>query len=89
MVERILSKAQGRVFVALARQKQEIQETYQEIVDAEVEQVELLLERYGLPEGTYHIRQERDGRLVLFLEQGVDVVDAVDVVDKMDGEERE
>jgi hypothetical protein len=64
-----LNKAQARVFIALAQQRQELQEAFREILDAEREQVEMLRARYGLPEGAYQIRQEPDGTLVLFLEE--------------------
>ena len=53
MSERILSKTQARVFIALAQQKAELQKQYQEISEAEAEQVELLREKFGLPEGVY------------------------------------
>ena len=66
MSERILSKTQARVFIALGQQKAELQKQYQEIMDAEAEQVELLREKFGLPEGVYQLRQEPGGELVLF-----------------------
>jgi len=66
MTERILSKTQARVFIALAQQKAELQKQYQEIMDAEAEQVELLREKFELPEGVYQLRQEPGGELVLF-----------------------
>jgi len=67
MTERILSKTQARVFIALAQQKAELQKQYQEIMDAEAEQAELLREKFGFPAGVqYQIRQNQDGDLVLF-----------------------
>ena len=66
MTERILSKTQARVFIALAQQKAELQKAYQEISEAEAEQVELLREKFGFAEGVYQLRQEPGGELVLF-----------------------
>jgi len=66
MVERILSKTQKRIFVALAQQRAELQDAFQEVAEAERDQIEMLRERYGMPEGTYQLRQENDGRVVLY-----------------------
>jgi hypothetical protein len=66
MIQRTLSKTQGRVFVALSQQKAELQRAYQEIQEAEAEQVEMLRVKYDLPEGRYSIRQEAGGEIVLF-----------------------
>jgi len=67
MIQRTLSKAQGRVFIALAQQKAELQQAFKEVLEAEQEQVEMLRVRYGLPEGRYSIRQEAGGEIVLFV----------------------
>jgi hypothetical protein len=64
-MEQILSKAQARVFIALAQQRQELQGTFREILEAEHLQVEMLRKVFGLPDGEYQIRQD-GGDLVLF-----------------------
>ena len=70
MIQRTLSKVQGRVFVALAQQKAELQRAFQEIVEAETEQIAMLREKYELPEGLkYSVRQEGDGAIVLFAKE--------------------
>ena len=66
MIERKLSKAQTRVFLALAQQRQELQNLLNEIAGAEREQIELLRQHYSLPEGVYRLRQEPDGSVVLY-----------------------
>lgn len=66
MIERKLSKTQSRVFMALAAQKQELQQAFQEVVTAEQEQIEMLRAKYDLPEGDYQLRQEQDGTVVMF-----------------------
>jgi len=66
MIERKLSKAQTRVFLALAQQRQELQNLLNEIVGAEREQIELLRQHYGLPEGQYRLRQEQNGDVVMY-----------------------
>ena len=66
MIERKLSKTQKRIFIALSQQKQRLNEQFAEIVEAEQEQIEMLRQRYDLPEGEYQLRQEQNGDLVLF-----------------------
>ena len=66
MIERKLSKSQTRVFLALAQQRQELQNLLNEIVGAEREQIELLRQHYDLPEGQYRLRQEQNGDVVLY-----------------------
>lgn len=66
-IQRMLSKPQGRVFIALAQQRAELQAAFQEVLEAEREQIEMLRRKYDLPEGLdYQVRQEADGALVLF-----------------------
>jgi hypothetical protein len=66
MIERKLSKTQKRIFVALAQQGQELQEALLEVAEAEREQMEILRTRYELPEGTYKLRQEQNGDVVMY-----------------------
>ena len=66
MEEHILTNSEARVFAALALQKQQLQATFAEVVEAEVEQCEYLRLKHGLPEGEYSVRQEPDGSVVLF-----------------------
>jgi len=66
MIERKLSKTETRVFLALAQQHQELQNLLNEIVSAERDQIELLRQHYGLPEGQYRLRQEKNGDVVLY-----------------------
>ena len=66
MIERKLSKTQGRIFIALAQQRQELQQAFREIVGAEREQIELLRQHYGLPDGQYRLRQEQNGDVVMY-----------------------
>lgn len=68
MIERKLSKTQVRIFVALAQQRAELQQQFQEVVEAEREQIEMLRKQYGLPEGEYQIRQEQNGDVILFMQ---------------------
>lgn len=65
-MEQKLTKAQAHVFIALAQQKAELNRVFKEILDAEAEQMELLRVHYQLAEGTYDLRQEKDGSLLLF-----------------------
>jgi len=66
MIERKLSKTQGRIFIALAQQRQELQQAFREIVEAEQEQIELLRQHYDLPEGQYRLRQEENGDVIMY-----------------------
>ena len=68
MIERKLSKAQGRVFFALQQQRVEIEHTFQEVLEAEQEQIEMLRKMYELPEGEYLVKSEADGSLVMFMQ---------------------
>jgi len=65
MIERKLSKPQTRVFIALARQRNELQAAFQEVLDAEKDQIEMLREHYELPEGEYQVQLSPDGEAVL------------------------
>lgn len=67
MVKQKLSKGQTRIFVALHQQRVEIEHAFQEIIEAEREQVEMLRKIYELPEGEYLVRSEADGSLVMFM----------------------
>jgi hypothetical protein len=66
MIERRLSKTQIRIFVALARERQRLQEEFQDIAEAENEQIEMLRQKYSLPEGRYQVRSDPDGSAVIF-----------------------
>jgi hypothetical protein len=65
MIERKLSKSQGRVFLALHQQKMELQAAYQEVIAAEGEQIEMLRKHFELPEGEYIVKNTADGGLVM------------------------
>lgn len=65
-IERTLSKTQKRIFVGLSQQRQEAIQALQEINEAQNEQIEMLRQKYDLPEGEYQIRQERNGDVVMF-----------------------
>lgn len=66
MIQRTLSKTQKRVFVALSRQKDELGQAFQEVLEAEKEQIEMLRKHFDLPEGRYDLRQEDDGSVVIY-----------------------
>ena len=66
MIERKLSKVQIRTFVGLTQQREETQQIFREIAEAQAEQVEMLRVKYDLPEGKYQIRQEKNGDVLLF-----------------------
>lgn len=68
MIERKLSKTQARVFYALKQQRVEIEQAFQEVIEAEREQVEMLRKMYELPEGKYLVKSEADGSLVMFMQ---------------------
>jgi small-conductance mechanosensitive channel len=59
MIERILSKTQGRTVLALVRERDEItrnaQEQINELNEAIDEQVDMLRAHFDLPEGKYEI----------------------------------
>jgi hypothetical protein len=55
-----LSQSQIGVFIMLAQKKADIQKKYQEIVDIENEQVEMVGKFYDFPSGQYYIRQVGD-----------------------------
>jgi hypothetical protein len=78
MIERKLSKTQVRIFVALSQQRAELQQQFQEIVEAEREQIEMLRKQYGLPEGEYQIRQEQNGDVIMFMQPEDKPADAED-----------
>jgi hypothetical protein len=65
MTEKKLTKSQARVFFMLHQQKQELTRAYQEIVEVEREQIEMVRKLHGLPEGPCLVRQEADGSLIL------------------------
>lgn len=67
MIERKLSNPQVRIFMALSGQRMELQKQFQEILDAEKEQIEMLRKHFELPEGEYQIRQEPTGDVIMFL----------------------
>ena len=66
MIERKLSKTQIRVFAALAQQRAELQAAFQEVVEAEKEQIETLRRHFGLPDGEYRLRQDPSGDVALY-----------------------
>ncbi len=68
MIERKLSKGQARVFYGLQQQRMELEHAFQEVMDAEREQVEMLRKMYELPKGDYLVRREADGDLVMFMQ---------------------
>lgn len=52
-----LDKSQVRIFAGLMIQREELQKSFQEVVDAEKQQIELLVKSYGLEDGEYIIKQ--------------------------------
>ena len=70
MIERKLSKVQIRTFVGLTQQREETQQVFREIAEAQAEQVEMLRVKYDLPEGEYQLRQEKNGDVLLFKHEG-------------------
>lgn len=52
-----LDKPQVRIFAGLMIQREELQKSFQEVVDAEKQQIELLVKSYGLEDGEYIIKQ--------------------------------
>lgn len=58
MKEAKLTKNQVAIFTGLAIQRNELQKEFQNIVDAENEQIELLVKHYNLEDGHYKIMQE-------------------------------
>jgi hypothetical protein len=68
MIERKLSKGQARVFYALNQQRVELEHAFQEVIEAEREQIEMLRKMYELPEGEYQVKSEADGSLVMFMQ---------------------
>lgn len=75
-IQRKLSKTQARVFIALAQQRRELQAAWQEVQQAEGEQVEMLRRHYDLPEGEYRLRQDEDGSLSLVRAPDAEAPDA-------------
>jgi hypothetical protein len=56
-MEQKLTKTQIRTLTALAAQRNELQEIFKELVEAENEQVQMLVKYYGLPDGEYKVKQ--------------------------------
>ena len=52
-----LDKQQVRIFAGLMIQREELQKSFQEVVDAEKQQIELLVKHYNLEDGEYIIKQ--------------------------------
>ena len=67
MIERKLSKGQGRIFFALQQQRMEIEKAFNEVLEAEQEQIEMLRKIYDLPEGKYLVKKKEDGSLVMVM----------------------
>lgn len=67
MIERKLSKPQIRIFSGLSAQRAQLQHAFQEVLQAEQEQIEMLRVKYELPGGEYKLRQERNGEVVMFM----------------------
>lgn len=65
-IERKLSQAQKRIFVGLSQQRMEAIQALQEIDEAQNEQIEMLRQKYDLPEGEYQLRQEPSGDVIMF-----------------------
>lgn len=56
----LLTKGQVMVFTAFSLQKAELQKEFQNILEAEQEQINLLVKAQGLQGGEYRIIQEGD-----------------------------
>jgi len=69
MTQQKLSKAEMRAFIGLAQQRQELQEAFAEIVEAERQQIEFLRQKYELPEALYEVRQTADGVMMCAVEE--------------------
>lgn len=52
-----LDKPQVRIFAGLMIQREELQKSFQEVVNAEKQQIELLVKHYNLEDGEYIIKQ--------------------------------
>lgn len=55
-----LNKPQVRIFAGLMIQREELQKSFQEVVDAEKQQIELLVKHYNLEDGEYIVKQVGD-----------------------------
>jgi len=55
-----LDKPQVRIFAGLMIQREELQKSFQEVVDAEKQQIELLVKHYNLEDGEYIVKQVGD-----------------------------
>lgn len=56
----LLTKGQVMVFTAFSLHKAELQKEFQNILDAEQEQIDLLVKAQGFQKGEYRIIQEGD-----------------------------
>lgn len=65
MEKQKLSNGQAKVFYMLVQQKMELERAFQEVQEAEREQVEMLRTMYALPEGEYAVIREADGSLAM------------------------
>ena len=66
MSECTLSKTQARALMTLVQQREQLRAAWDETAEAVNEQIEMLRQAHDLPEGTYAVRQEQDGALVMF-----------------------
>lgn len=55
-----LDKPQVRIFAGLMMQREELQKSFQEVIDAEKQQIELLVKHYNLEDGEYIVKQVGD-----------------------------
>lgn len=55
-----LDKPQVRIFAGLMIQREELQKSFQEVVNAEKQQIELLVKHYNLEDGEYIVKQVGD-----------------------------
>ena len=60
-----LEKSQVLLFLALAKQREDAKQVYLDILQAEQDQLALLVEHYKLPEGQYIVKQEGEDLFLL------------------------
>ena len=72
MIEQKLSKGQARIFFALQQQRMEIEKVFNEVLEAEQEQIEMLRKMYDLPKGQYLVKSEADGGLVMVMQESAE-----------------